>query len=62
LGGSNQTASDAERDRPKEDKLESRLGQLRRGGSSLYRCSMSPVDAYDLTHVTKEYWTGHTEE
>ncbi|ACM58712.1 conjugation protein [Halorubrum lacusprofundi ATCC 49239] len=54
--------SDAERDRLKEDKLESRLGQLRRGGSSLYRCSMSPVDAYDLTRVTKEYWTGHTEE
>jgi hypothetical protein len=54
--------SDAERDRLKEDKLESRLGQLRRGGWSLYRCSMSPVDAYDLTRVTKEYWTGHTEE
>jgi len=52
--------SDAERDRLKEDKLESRLGQLRRGGSSLYRCSMSPVDAYDLTRVTKEYWTDGT--
>jgi hypothetical protein len=23
---------------------------------------MSPVDAYDLTRVTKEYWKGHTEE
>ncbi|WP_135827093.1 VirB4 family type IV secretion system protein [Halorussus ruber] len=54
--------SEAERDRLKEDKLESRLGQIRRGGSSLYRCSMSPVDAYDLARVTKEYWTGHTEE
>jgi hypothetical protein len=54
--------SEADRDRLKEDKLESRLGQLRRGGSSLYRCSVSPVDAYDLTRVTKEYWTGRTEE
>ncbi|MDL0133429.1 VirB4 family type IV secretion system protein [Halobacterium salinarum] len=54
--------SKAERDRLKEDKLESRLGQIRRGGSSLYRCSVSPVDAYDLTRVTKEYWTGRTEE
>ncbi len=54
--------SEAERDRLKEDKLESRLGQIRRGGSSLYRCSVSPVDAYDLTRVTKEYWTGRTEE
>jgi hypothetical protein len=54
--------SDAERDRLKEDKLESRLGQIRRGGASLYRCSVSPVDAYDLTRVTTEYWTGRTEE
>ncbi|WP_115864242.1 VirB4 family type IV secretion system protein [Halorussus litoreus] len=54
--------SEAERDRLKEDKLESRLGQIRRGGSSLYRCSVSPVDAYDLARVTKEYWTGRTEE
>ncbi|WP_135855000.1 VirB4 family type IV secretion system protein [Halorussus salinus] len=54
--------SEAERDHLKEDQLESRLGQIRRGGSSLYRCSVSPVDAYDLARVTNEYWTGHTEE
>jgi len=53
--------SEVERDRLKEDKLESHLAQLRRGGSSLYRCSVSPVDAYELARVTKEYWTGRTE-
>jgi len=50
-----------ERARLKEDALESRLTQIRRGGTSLYRCSISPVDADDLARVTKEYWTGDTE-
>ncbi|MCD2205077.1 VirB4 family type IV secretion system protein [Halobacterium sp. KA-6] len=50
-----------ERVRLQEEKLEARLGQLRRGGTSLYRCSMTPVDGYDLARVTTEYWTGHTQ-
>src|SRR6056297_103030 len=54
--------TDAEREQFKEEHLESRLTQLRRGGSSLYRCSVSPVDAYDLAGITKEYWTCHPEE
>ena len=54
--------TDAEREQFKEEHLESRLTQLRRGGSSLYRCSVSPVDAYDLARITKEYWTCHPEE
>ncbi|ELZ88834.1 conjugation protein [Haloferax elongans ATCC BAA-1513] len=54
--------SDAERERLKEEKLESRLEQIRRGGSSLYRCAVSPVDSYDLARATKEYWTNRTEE
>ncbi|KDE56794.1 conjugal transfer protein [Halostagnicola sp. A56] len=54
--------SDSRRDQLKEEKLESRLAQLRRGGSSLYRCSISPVDAYDLARITKEYWTCQPEE
>ncbi|WP_276256480.1 VirB4 family type IV secretion system protein [Halomontanus rarus] len=49
--------TESDYDRLKEDALESRLAQLRRGGSSLYRCSISPVDAYELARVTKEYWT-----
>ncbi|WP_229380274.1 VirB4 family type IV secretion system protein [Haloterrigena salifodinae] len=49
--------TDSERDRLKEEQLESRLSQLRRGGSSLYRCSISPIDAYDLARLTKEYWS-----
>ncbi|AGB17381.1 hypothetical protein Halru_2810 [Halovivax ruber XH-70] len=53
--------SDGERERLKEEKLESRLSQLRRGGASLYRCSVGTVDAYELVRVTKEYWTGQTE-
>ncbi|WP_247729559.1 VirB4 family type IV secretion system protein [Halovivax limisalsi] len=53
--------TDAERERLKAEKLESRLAQLRRGGSSLYRCSVHTVDAYDLTQVTAEYWNGHPE-
>ncbi|QCS44723.1 VirB4 family type IV secretion system protein [Natrinema versiforme] len=54
--------SESKRDQLKEEKLESRLAQLRRGGSSLYRCSISPVDAYDLARVTKEYWTCQSQD
>ncbi|WP_226042984.1 conjugal transfer protein [Natrinema sp. DC36] len=54
--------TDPERERLKEEQLESRLTQLRRGGSSLYRCSVSPVDAYDLARITKEYWSCQPEE
>ncbi|WP_254533959.1 VirB4 family type IV secretion system protein [Natrinema gelatinilyticum] len=54
--------SEAEREQLKEERLESRLTQLRRGGSSLYRCSISPVDASDLARLTKEYWTCQPEE
>ncbi len=54
--------SESRRDQLKEEKLESRLAQLRRGGSSLYRCSISPVDAYDLARVTKEYWTCQSQD
>jgi len=48
----------AERRRLKEDELESRLQQLRREGSSLYRCSIDPVDSVELAELTREYWTG----
>ncbi|MGQ3414459.1 VirB4 family type IV secretion system protein [Natrinema sp. LN54] len=54
--------SESKRDQLKEENLESRLAQLRRGGSSLYRCSISPVDAYDLARVTKEYWTCQSQD
>ncbi len=54
--------SESKRDQLKEEKLESRLTQLRRGGSSLYRCSIRPVDAYDLARITKEYWTCQSAE
>ncbi|WP_408960796.1 VirB4 family type IV secretion system protein [Natrinema sp. 74] len=54
--------TDPERERLKEEHLESRLTQLRRGGSSLYQCSVSPVDAYDLARITKEYWSCQSEE
>ncbi|MFB1066247.1 VirB4 family type IV secretion system protein [Natrinema sp. H-ect4] len=54
--------TDPERERLKEEQLEARLTQLRRGGSSLYRCSVSPVDAYDLARITKEYWSCQSEE
>ncbi|SEQ01207.1 VirB4 family type IV secretion system protein [Natrinema salaciae] len=53
--------TEPERERLKEEELESRLAHLRRGASSLYRCSVSSVDAYELARVTTEYWTGHTE-
>ncbi len=53
--------TESERDRLKEEQLEARLTQLRRGSSSLYRCSVSPVDAYDLARLTKEYWTCQSE-
>ncbi|MFD1648041.1 VirB4 family type IV secretion system protein [Haloarchaeobius litoreus] len=46
-----------DRDQLKQSKLESRLAQIRRGGTSLYRCSVSPVDSYELARVTKEYWS-----
>ncbi len=54
--------TESEREQLKEEQLESRLAQLRRGGSSLYRCTISPVDAYDLTRITKEYWTCRSED
>ncbi|MDF9748469.1 VirB4 family type IV secretion system protein [Natrinema salsiterrestre] len=54
--------TDPERERLKAEQLESRLTQLRRGGSSLYQCSVGPVDAYDLARITKEYWSCQSEE
>ncbi|WP_226043278.1 conjugal transfer protein [Natrinema sp. DC36] len=54
--------TEPERERLKEEQLESRLTQLRRGGSSLYQCSVSPVDAYDLARITKEYWSCQPEK
>ena len=49
--------SPEDRDQLKQSKLESQLAQLRRGGSSLYQCSVAPVDSYELARVTKEYWS-----
>ena len=50
-----------ERARLKEEQLEARLGRLRRGATSLHRCSITPIDAADLAQITTEYWTGHTQ-
>jgi hypothetical protein len=52
----------AEREELKREKLANRLAQVRRNANSLYRCSTSPVDAYELARLIKEYWSCEPQE
>lgn len=54
--------TDAQQERLKQQKLDSRLDEVRRGANNLYGCRGTVVDSYYFAQILKEYWSCGTED
>lgn len=53
--------TEEQRERMKQQKLDARLDEIRRGANNLFGCRGSVVDSHRFAQILKEYWSCNTE-
>lgn len=54
--------TDGQRERLKQQKLDARLDEIRRGANNLFGCRGGVVDTHRFAQILKEYWSCGTED
>lgn len=54
--------TDEQHERLKQQKLEARLDEIRRGANNLYGCRGTVVDSHEFAKILKEYWSCDRED